>query len=338
MKLPDDLTRSLCAMGLLELGVEVEGERLTGGVSSDIWRVDLPRPICVKLALEQLNVAQEWRVSVERNAYEVAWFKVVAGIVPEAVPKILGHDPAAGVFAMDYLAPDKHPVWKSQLLAGVVEPYTAVALAHTLTAIHSGTSNNQKIAEQFDTDKLFYELRSAPYLLATADVHPDLRPQLEGLVSSLMANKKTLVHGDISPKNILVADSGPVILDAECAWYGDPAFDVAFCLNHLLLKCVHRPETTAGYLSAFQQFVDQYLAGVDWEPVAVLEQRVAHLLPGLLLGRIDGKSPVEYITGQHEKDAVRQFARQLLQFPVARLAIIAERWQQFTEKNFVEVK
>ena len=54
--------------------------------------------------------------------------------------------------------------------------------------------------------------------------------------------------------------------------------------------------------------LDAYLAAVDWEPVADLEQRTADLLPGLLLARIDGASPVEYIKREADKNRVRRAA------------------------------
>ena len=58
----------------------------------------------------------------------------------------------------------------------------------------------------------------------------------------------------------------------------------------------------------------------------MLEARAAHLLPGLLLARIDGKSPVEYITLEADKDRVRRVARALLLDPVERLAAVREAW------------
>jgi aminoglycoside phosphotransferase (APT) family kinase protein len=110
-----------------------------------------------------------------------------------------------------------------------------------------------------------------------------------------------LVHGDFSPKNLLIGPAGPVILDAECAWYGDPAFDLAFVLNHLLLKGVWRPQWRARYVTAFAALADAYLGHVRWEPRDAVEARTAALLPGLMLARIDGKSPVEYLTTEREK-------------------------------------
>jgi hypothetical protein len=136
----------------------------------------------------------------------------------------------------------------------------------------------------------------------------------------------------VSPKNILAGPRGPVFLDAECAWYGDPAFDLAFCLNHLLLKCAWRPQWTAQYLACFDAMSAAYLGAVTWEPAADIEARTAHLLPGLFLGRVDGKSPVEYITAEREREQVRRTARRLLLAPVQTLADVRSAWQRELEK------
>src|SRR5947208_5851567 len=101
-----------------------------------------------------------------------------------------------------------------------------------------------------------------------------------GLVATTQANKKALVHGDVSPKNILAGPHGPVFLDAECAWYGDPAFDLAFCLNHLLLKCLWVPQATARFLGSFDALAGAYLSQTGWEKPDGLEARAAALLPG----------------------------------------------------------
>ena len=119
---------------------------------------------------------------------------------------------------------------------------------------------------------------------------------------------------------------GPVFLDAECAWYGDPAFDLTFCLNHLLLKCLWVPPATDAFLACFEALVGAYLVGVDWEDPREFEARAARLLPGLLLARVDGKSPVEYLTDEGDMEKVRQVAGRLLNRPVARLDEVASLW------------
>jgi hypothetical protein len=132
----------------------------------------------------------------------------------------------------------------------------------------------------------------------------------------------------VSPKNILVGPAGPVFLDAECAWYGDPAFDLAFCLNHLLLKCLWVPRCTNAYLSAFCVLASTYCEGVDWEDADAFERRTAALLPGLFLARVDGKSPVEYVTAEADKNRVRRVASALLHKPADTLDAVAETWRK----------
>jgi aminoglycoside phosphotransferase (APT) family kinase protein len=293
---------------------------LAGGVSSDIYRVDLPaRVVCVKRALARLKVSADWQVPVARNRWEVEWMRVAAAIVPSAVPEILGEDSEAGAFAMAFLPPDRYPVWKGLLADGGGTEAMAAQVGDTLGRIHAATADRPDIAARFATDALFHAIRLEPYLVTAARAHADLADRLLALVTATAGTRRVLVHGDFSPKNILIGPQGPVVLDAECAWYGDPAFDLAFVLNHLLLKGVWRPQWRPAYAAMFGALRDAYRAHVAWELWPVLEARTAALLPGLLLARIDGKSPVEYLTDDHARDAVRRIARNFLLQPVPTL-------------------
>jgi aminoglycoside phosphotransferase (APT) family kinase protein len=324
---PTELIEVLSRLGLVDAGAAPRLTALAGGVSSDIWRLDLAGgPVCVKRALPRLKVAADWQAPVERNSYEVAWFETAGRIVPEAVPRILHHDPEAGLFVMDYLAPADHALWKEELRQGRADPAVARAVGERLARIHAGTAGRAEIARRFDTDAIFRAIRLEPYLEHTARAHPDRAEALMALVRVTATTKHALVHGDVSPKNILIGPRGPVFLDAECAWYGDPAFDLAFCLNHLLLKCLWTPSAAAAFLDCFDALASAYLAGVDWEPAAALEARAAHLLPGLLLGRVDGKSPVEYVTEERDKAHVRRTGRALLAQPLDTLAAVRRAW------------
>jgi aminoglycoside phosphotransferase (APT) family kinase protein len=228
---------------------------------------------------------------------------------------------------MAWLAPDRHPVWKDLLRDGTIESATAAAVGDVLGRIHAATADDQRIAARFASDAIFHAIRLEPYLVATARVHADLAPALAGLVAATGSHKRVLVHGDFSPKNLLIGPGGPVILDAECAWYGDPAFDVAFVANHLLLKGAWRPQWRARYVAAFDALVEAYRANVRWEPWPALARRIAALLPALMLARVDGKSPVEYLHDERVKDDVRRFARDLVAAPVDDPGAIARRWR-----------
>ncbi len=327
----EDLSMALERMQLLRPGETFRAETLPGGVSSDILRIDLPGrspglSFCFKRALAKLKVAAEWRAPVERNHAEVEWLRVAKELVPQAVPLILGEDAQSGAFAMEYLAPALHPVWKNELRDGNIHAETAAAVARAIAAIHAGTARRTDLARRFANDHIFHSIRLEPYLLATAEHHPECAARLRQLVETTARNKLALVHGDLSPKNILVAARGPILLDAECAWYGDPAFDLAFCLNHMLLKCLWRPQWREQYLACYDALASTYLARVTWEPRAAIEARVAHLLPGLFLGRVDGKSPAEYLTDEHDKERVRRVARRFLLEPADGLATVRDAW------------
>jgi aminoglycoside phosphotransferase (APT) family kinase protein len=319
--------RALARLGLLHGDDAPRFTRLAGGVSSDIWRVDLVSgPVCVKRALPKLRVEQDWFAPVERNAYEAAWMRCAAAVVPEAVPELLGQDEAAGVLVMAYLDPAGHRLWKADLRDGHADPDVARAVGNRLVRIHAATANDPDIAAAFATEAIFYDIRLEPYLVASARAHPDRADALQALVDITARTRRTLVHGDVSPKNILIGPQGPVFLDAECAWYGDPAFDLAFCLNHLLLKCLWTPRAAGELLQCFDVLATAYLAGVAWEPQGALEARAARLLPGLFLARIDGKSPLEYLTDAADKEHVRRVARALLADPVERLHGVRSAW------------
>jgi hypothetical protein len=323
-----EILRSLRAMKLIGGDEEPALIELTGGVSAEIVLAKTAAgPICVKRTLPSLKVAGEWHVSPARSEAEKNWIRLAGSFLPSNVPEILGEDKQSFTFAMKYLDPTHYRNWKSLLRDGEIDDAAGVKAGEVLGTIHCRTAGDACVAAAFANDRDFMDIRLNPYFAAAALTNPDAAPALHSLIARTTSVKLALIHGDFSPKNILIGPSGPVILDAECACYGDPAFDPAFLLNHLLLKCVWKPQHAARYLDLARHFWQAYIA-VAGTLAQSTEERAVTLLPGLLLARIDGKSPVEYLTDPNVKDRVRQFAKRFLFKPESSLAPFLEAWRK----------
>jgi fructosamine-3-kinase len=323
-----DVASSLAGMGLIAQGEAFDTESLSGGVSCDVWLIAKANGerLVLKRALPKLRVAADWCAPAERSHTEVEWLRLVGRIDPKLVPKVLGEDRAAHAFALEFLPPDRFPLWKAQLAIGHADPQFAAQTGAALAQIHATTATDEHIAQRFANQAQFFALRLEPYLLYAAERHSDVAAAIRALAQSIAESRIALMQGDISPKNILCGPDGPVFLDAETACYGDPAFDLAFCLNHLLLKCIWHLEFASPYLKCFGALAGAYLERVNWEDRSALGIRVATLLPALLLARIDGKSPVEYISDELDKNFVRSFAKRNLINPPRSLTDLAADW------------
>lgn len=293
---------------------------LNGGVSSDIAEVQLDeRTLCIKFALPKLKVSADWQAPVHRNRAEYEWLKFSAGISSKSAIKLYGRSEQLHGFAMEFLDGDSVYLWKSALLNERSTWTEAKQVGDIVGRIHAASAWDNFNASIFQNQNDFHSLRLEPYLLYTAKQHPSLGPQLRSLSDDLYKANRVLVHGDISPKNILFRDDTPIILDAECATMGDASFDLAFCLNHLVLKAVHLPNTRHPLLESVIDLWVAYQRHINWEQASGLESRVCRLLPALMLARVDGKSPVEYLDTDNQS-LVRNIASSLIQSPKTTLS------------------
>lgn len=321
------LVEALRGLGLVSAEEDVELVPLTGGVSSDVIAVKARRgAFVIKRSIPRLRVAAEWLAPVERASSEVRWLKLVRSIDPRLAPEVIAELPEQHIFVMAYLDQATHPVWKTEMFAGRVDPVFAGRVGADLARIHAYAAARPQLAEAFATDAAFMALRIDPFLLYTADRHPDVADRLRDLAADLQVRKTTLVQGDISPKNILMGPDGPVFLDAECSVWGDGAFDLAFCLTHLLLKSVWLAPDREALLASLGALRDRYLAGMDWEDAGALSRRAAALVGGLLLARVDGKSPAGYLDEAAEA-IVRRRAKAILGDQALDLAALGDAWR-----------
>ena len=298
-------------------------EPLAGGVSCDVWLVDTEiGQIVVKRPLEKLRVAASWHAPVERGESEVRWLKRARTIDPAMAPEVCAELPGHG-FAMRFI-PDA-PVWKDELVSGRVDPQFAGLVGSRIAQVHAATAQNADDRAAFANQAMFHALRIDPFLLHVSRNDAELADELRDQANALETHKTALVHGDVSPKNILVTNDGPVFIDAECAVYGDPAFDLAFCITHLLLKTVWLDDPRMQ--EAARRMVAAYSDKIDWEPVEPFDLRTGRYTAGLLLARIEGKSPAPYLTAPENIRIVREQARTLLKTPAA-ISQLVDHWQR----------
>jgi aminoglycoside phosphotransferase (APT) family kinase protein len=298
----------LLARGLLVGAADVIVDPLPGGVSSDIVAVSGPGvELVVKRALPRLRVAQEWLADDERIVREARALELAARLVPGAVPAVLDLDEETRTLVLER-APAGWRNWRDDLLEGRIDEAVADALGGALARWHGGTAASPP-AELADA-RVFVQLRLDPFYRAVASRHPELAEVIGATADALLQTRTCLVHGDFSPKNVLHGDARLWVLDWEAAHVGDPRFDIAHLLAHLVLKAVHRPADASRYRSAAESFLRAYGRSTDDGDGLVAN------LGCLLLARVDGKSPAPYLTDD-EQARVRALAIRLLSEPPA---------------------
>lgn len=306
------------ARGLAATGESVRARRLSGGVSNVVLDVRVGgQRLVVKQSLAQLAVAQQWLAPRRRTATEAAALRLVTRWTPDQVPAVVDIDPDALVLVLTH-APDAWRVVKADLFAGWVDAALFTELGRVLGCWHEQTRGRPHLTADCDDPDAFRQLRTDPFHRAAADAHPALAREILGCVVELEQARVCLVHGDFSPKNILSGKGGFWVLDFEVAHVGNPIFDLAFLLSHLLLKASARPRHGEVYGRAAQHFVDGYRStvGAALQPDATSLSRHVGCL---LLARVDGKSPAGYLTVDQE-GAVRSLGATLLTRPVGSVA------------------
>lgn len=318
-----DVETYLKTLGVLPESASPAVERLGGGVSNTVLKVTSETTALVlKRPLENLAVEDDWPADVVRVHNEAAAARAYSRIgecsrLTVRVPDVLFEDREKHVIGIE-CAPEPTTMWKQQLLDGTVDADIAAGLGEFLARSQTRMAGDSTVRTEFEHDRPFEQLRLDPYHRTVADRHPDVAQCIRPETDRISGVSRTLVHGDFSPKNVLVAPGEPSevwLLDFEVAHWGDPAFDAAFLLNHLCIKSVYNHGQQQAYLDAATAFWDVYTDHVDWE----LEERTTRELAILMLARVDGKSPVEYLTDERQKDALRSVAKRALQEDVTSL-------------------
>lgn len=287
-------------------------EALSGGVSNDVLAVESGGvSVVVKRALARLRVAEEWLADPDRVLTEAAALKVAARLQHDVVPPVLDVDEAARIIVIGR-APEPCREWRHDLLEGQVDHRVAERLGTILAAWQADSAGAGTIRAEFGSTDAFRQLRVDPFYSWVGRRHPDLATTIDGVARQMAETRSCFVHGDFSPKNVLLGPDLTWIIDWEVAHYGDPSFDVAFLVTHLLCKALHRPDLTADYRGAAGAFLAAYEHGLTATDLTPDPDHLAAQTACLLLARIDGKSPAPYLD-----DAARALGREVARAALA---------------------
>jgi 5-methylthioribose kinase len=296
----EDLVKEyLTAGAIVNNKDKISVENLSGGVSSLVWKITFENNRWViKQALEKLNVKEDWFSDVQRIHREHEVMEAIVGFVPDgAIPKVLHVDYVNHVYIMT-CAEEGSRTWKDMLMQGEFSDLIAGKAGSLLRGIHQYGNNIEpgRIAKFLDQE-YFVQLRVDPFHHWLMQKYPGLSSYIQKLIDQLTHQKTCLVHGDFSPKNMLIEkDESIVLIDFEVAHWGNPVFDIAYCIGHLMLKGWHL-QKKENALKLIEVFLASY------------GQEVRNIIPHLglmLLARMDGKSPVDYIHKENLKNVIRK--------------------------------
>ena len=318
---PETICDYLRGLGRIPEGRAARSNALGWGVSNVVVRVDVEGepPIVVKQSRERLRTKAMWvsrldRIWAERDALEL-----LATFLPEGtVPRVLFDVPDNYLFAMT-CAPEESVVWKEQLLAGEVEADVARRAGVILGRMHTQLRDHPGLNGRLADTTVFDELRIEPFYRTVARAHPRLATPITDLIAAMARPPdRTFVHADFSPKNILVHDRGLTVVDFETAHAGDPAFDIGFFLSHLTLKAFRDDHDKTPYLALIAPFWDGYHSEAGAGHPDLSERSTRHAA-ACMLARVDGTSPVDYLS-DGDRDRVRVVATEILLRPSLQLA------------------
>ena len=296
----DTVVAYLQSRGVISFNEKATVEILTGGVSNVVLAVQTEsKDLVLKQALAELKVATKWEADQRRAIVEAHAIETFHALSPEQVPALVDYDPEVFTLVLERV-PHSATVWKSDLLEGVIYPEIGAKLGHTLATWHNFGRSSEVARKKFSEDLLFEQLRITPFYGTVAGKNPKLSPKIMSLVDELMSEKTTLVHGDFSPKNIMIGQERDVyILDYEVTHTGNPVFDLAFLTGHLL--CKYFREQNPGKRASLRQTAQDFMKAYDEQSEVAHSPTLAWHTALIALARVEGTSLVHYLdeSAQH---------------------------------------
>lgn len=284
----------LQSRGVISASEKAEVEILTGGVSNVVLAVQTQsKDLVLKQALAELKVATKWEADQRRAIVEAHAIETFHSLSPQQVPALVDYDPELFTLVLERV-PHSATVWKSDLLNGTIYPEIGAKLGNTLATWHNFGRRSREAREKFSEDLLFDQLRITPFYGTVASKNANLSSKIMSLVDELKGEKTTLVHGDFSPKNIMIgSDRHVYILDFEVTHTGNPVFDLAFLTAHLLCKSSREQDPIKR--ERLSQTAQDFLSAYDAESEVAHAPSLAWHTALIALARVEGTSLVNYL-------------------------------------------
>jgi 5-methylthioribose kinase len=292
----------------------IDAHRVTelgGGISNTVLLVKTEGgSFVLKQSLSRLRVKDTWLAQRDRIFRETESLTEVSSFLPPgSVPEVLWIDQTNYIFAMSVVSGF---CWKDELLAGRLNPEIAGKAGKLLGLLIAQTWASDALRSKYDDWTAFEQLRIDPYYRTTAARHPDIETQVLSLIEEMSLRKCCLVHGDFSPKNLLFSGERVTLIDFEVIHFGDPTFDAAFCLSLLLLGWFYQPALRRERQQVARAFFEAVRRELPQEALPFFEGATLRHLGCLMLARIDGKSPVEYLPSESVRGQVRAVSKDLI--------------------------
>ena len=326
-----ELTRYLRATQRIDQTETPVCRILSGGVSNKTVLVARRNgeQWVIKQALPKLRVGTDWLSDPARSHVEANGLRYLPHLTPPgSITPLVFEDSSQHLLAMKAV-PEPHELWKRRLLAGNVDKQYFQQFAQIIGSIHTeSTKSWRQLSAVFSGKQHFHTLRLGAYYQYTATVVPEAAAFLRDLARSTLSRADALVHGDASPKNVLVSHDQLILLDHEVLHFGDPAFDVGFSMTHFLSKALHLPKHRDQLLEAAHYYWNVYLAkvcGMPW--AAELSARAARHALGSLLARVSGRSPLEYLAPE-ERLIQREIVLEMMNEELATLEDVINGFKQ----------
>jgi 5-methylthioribose kinase len=326
---PDQLLQYLNESRRISQNEQIQIHNLRGGISNKTVLIKRPNREAwvLKQALPKLRVDVDWFSDPRRIHAEALALKYLPELAPPGtITAFVFEDKEQNLLAMSAV-PDPHHNLKTLFLSHQIIEDHLYQFGRLIGSIHLKSTSRPDLHKLFDDRSFFESLRIEPYYRYTAQQLPQTAEAINRIINTTLSRRLCLVHGDYSPKNILVHEGKLILLDHEVIHFGDPAFDIGFALAHLLSKAHHIPSHRDRFISAAHLFWSAYhttIAPAPWS-LDIDPHAASHAL-ACLLARVAGRSKLEYLSPQ-ERQHQQEITIKVLANPPTSVLQLIERFQ-----------